>query len=262
MLGKVNIEDMCLLCYLRGWVFFPKAKYLIADGCKFFWLHYGNAVNENPMLFNPEATLASRKNQLSRLVKKLRGAGLLETKMVKGNLYFRMTELALALTKSGGPIAAIIKGVTPSGRDVAVIPENDDAITSGHDDSPPAIYIEQGTSEQKINESPPLSPSTGNVLAVMDFWKSFPGLTKAIEMTRGRERNLRKRLADPRWCDRWHQAVKRLAASPFATGGGPNGWRADFDWFLKPDSLTKILEGKYDDRLRSEFEYLDQRYER
>lgn len=45
----------------------------------------------------------------------------------------------------------------------------------------------------------------------------------------------------------WEQVVQKIAASHFCTGGGSQGWRADFDWFLKPDTHLRVMEGKYDD---------------
>ena len=26
------------------------------------------------------------------------------------------------------------------------------------------------------------------------------------------------------------------------------GWRADIDWYIKPDTIAKVMEGKYDNR--------------
>lgn len=50
----------------------------------------------------------------------------------------------------------------------------------------------------------------------------------------------------------WEAVFQRLAASSFARGlrAGANGdcWRASPDFFLKPDSAGKVLEGMYDDR--------------
>jgi hypothetical protein len=43
-------------------------------------------------------------------------------------------------------------------------------------------------------------------------------------------------------------ALNRVAKSSFCRGQNERGWKADIDWFLKPDTLTKILEGKYDDQ--------------
>ena len=38
----------------------------------------------------------------------------------------------------------------------------------------------------------------------------------------------------------------KVAASPFLCGNNGRGWRADFDWIMKPDNLLQIFEGKYD----------------
>ncbi len=46
----------------------------------------------------------------------------------------------------------------------------------------------------------------------------------------------------------WQEALQRLAESEFCQGGGKDGWRADIDWFLRPDTVARILEGKYDNR--------------
>lgn len=46
----------------------------------------------------------------------------------------------------------------------------------------------------------------------------------------------------------WLEAVKRIAASSFCVGKNDRGWKADFDFLIKPDTAHKALEGKYDDR--------------
>lgn len=43
------------------------------------------------------------------------------------------------------------------------------------------------------------------------------------------------------------EVFERVEASDFLTGKVKD-WRADFDWVLKPEHLTKILEGSYDNR--------------
>lgn len=44
----------------------------------------------------------------------------------------------------------------------------------------------------------------------------------------------------------WIEVVKRVSVSPLATGKGTSGWVMDFDFFLKPETHTRILEGKYE----------------
>ena len=78
LLGRVDVIALCVLDYLGGWFFCGKAKRAVVDGREYVWLHYEHAVEELPLLFNPQATVETRKNQLSRLVRGLREAGLVE----------------------------------------------------------------------------------------------------------------------------------------------------------------------------------------
>ena len=43
-------------------------------------------------------------------------------------------------------------------------------------------------------------------------------------------------------------AIERAMGSGFLTGQNDRGWVMDLEFFLRPDTVTKILEGKYDDR--------------
>lgn len=43
-------------------------------------------------------------------------------------------------------------------------------------------------------------------------------------------------------------AIQRVANSDFCNGLGSTGWVLDFDFFIKPDTFPKIIEGKYDNR--------------
>jgi hypothetical protein len=49
----------------------------------------------------------------------------------------------------------------------------------------------------------------------------------------------------------WRDVIKRIAQSGFCRGEGRDGWVADFDFLLKPETAAKALEGKYDNRSRS-----------
>lgn len=51
----------------------------------------------------------------------------------------------------------------------------------------------------------------------------------------------------------WIDAVKRISVSDFCLGrvtpkDGGRPWKANFDWFVRPDTIAKILEGQYDNR--------------
>jgi len=75
---------------------------------------------------------------------------------------------------------------------------------------------------------------------------AFPQLAKVKTMTAHRKAALRTRWGDPFFRENWAAAMAKIPGCPFLIGQSDRGWRADFDWFLKPDTVAKILEGKYD----------------
>ncbi len=249
LLGRVDLPSLCLLDYLGGWFFCDKAKRATVDGKEFVWLHYEHAVEELPLLFNPDAALASRKNQLSRLVQGLRDAGLVESVKVGRDLYLRPSDLAAALASSRErTVTKSAPTVTPP-RDGVVTPAHDESVTPRRDDSG-AANISETTIKQTVSKEPekPPTPLQGEATVIMAFWNSFPQLPQIQRLAEGRLRKLRHRLADGFFRANWKAGIERIARSPFCTGRGGRGWRANFDWFLRADTLTKIVEGVYDQR--------------
>jgi hypothetical protein len=98
------------------------------------------------------------------------------------------------------------------------------------------------------------SPPTGGgeepkkLPEVLQAWNAIQGVTHARQMTANRQTALRNRLSDSAWVQSWREALDRIAESDFCTGKSDSGWRADIDWFLRPDTVTKVMEGKYDNR--------------
>ena len=41
--------------------------------------------------------------------------------------------------------------------------------------------------------------------------------------------------------------LPKIAKSSFCLGENNRNWRANLDWFLNPDTVTRIIEGQYDD---------------
>ena len=77
------------------------------------------------------------------------------------------------------------------------------------------------------------------------------GLRHCASVTESRRRAARDRLSDPEWRDKYREGLIRIAKSEFLRGyrqaGKSKPFVANVDWFLRPDTLTQILEGKYDD---------------
>ncbi|MCA9111461.1 MAG: helix-turn-helix domain-containing protein [Planctomycetaceae bacterium] len=89
---------------------------------------------------------------------------------------------------------------------------------------------------------------------VMNSWNEVAnacGLSVIRKLTAQQQRALRARLSEPDWCAHWRTALDKLSKSTFLKGGGARGWKANFDWLVKPDSVNSLIEGKYDDGERS-----------
>lgn len=43
----------------------------------------------------------------------------------------------------------------------------------------------------------------------------------------------------------WIEVVRKISESNFCNGQNDRGWRADFDFLVRPDTWAKVLEGKY-----------------
>jgi len=80
---------------------------------------------------------------------------------------------------------------------------------------------------------------------IEEAWQEIPGLPAIRKWTPERRYMLAQRLADAGWLEDAIAAIRMFPECPFLTGKNDRGWRADIDWLLRPDSVAKILEGKY-----------------
>lgn len=77
-------------------------------------------------------------------------------------------------------------------------------------------------------------------------WNSLPQLFPKIKiMSSGRKRTLGARLKERDWRENYKRALALIPSSQFLSGGNERKWKAEPDWFLRPDTVAKILEGKY-----------------
>jgi hypothetical protein len=158
LLGKVDVAALCVLDYLAGWFFSKNAKRATVDGKEFIWLHYEHAVEELPLLFNPQAGVPSRKNQLSRVVQNLRAAGLVESVKVGRDLYLRPSDLAAAIASSRERTVTKSAAIISPSHDDTVTPLHGDTITPIDDDSCPTYINETTIKETSITETPTHHP--------------------------------------------------------------------------------------------------------
>lgn len=102
----------------------------------------------------------------------------------------------------------------------------------------------------EVRQTTPALESPDQRQAVLDAWNEMAksvGARAAIELTPARQRALSARLSNPSWRSRWRDALALIPGRPFLLGAGTRGWRADLDWFLRPDTVTRLLEGGWSD---------------
>jgi len=90
--------------------------------------------------------------------------------------------------------------------------------------------------------------------ALVEIWNThkapgMPGVTTPLRAGRPRTRMTTARLTEDPDLGRWREVVQRIARSKFCCGENDRGWVADFDFLVRPETFTKVLEGKYDDRV-------------
>lgn len=98
----------------------------------------------------------------------------------------------------------------------------------------------------KGRSPPPLADQSPPFAELEAYWNESLGVSHS--MTSQRQNKLKTRWKDATFRTRWREAIDRITASDFCRGLNDRGWIADLDWFLQIDTLTKINEGKYDNR--------------
>ena len=63
-----------------------------------------------------------------------------------------------------------------------------------------------------------------------------------------RRRALAARTKDAFFVEHFREAITKISESKFCLGDNDRGWKADFDFLLKPGVIEKVIEGKYDNR--------------
>jgi hypothetical protein len=76
---------------------------------------------------------------------------------------------------------------------------------------------------------------------VVVAWNSSRGIVQIRKLDLKRTQSLRSRLEEKDW--NWEAALKKFPLKCFSNG---DGWIPNFDWFIKPGTVDRILEGKYD----------------
>ena len=109
--------------------------------------------------------------------------------------------------------------------------------------------MEKGDTSSLRSDVRPPAPETEMLDAYNEAARQV-GWPTAGKLTQPRKTSL-ARIAGDIGAEGWRNAMARARASPFLTGkagrrDGHENWRPDLDFFLRPKTLTKLLEGSYD----------------
>jgi hypothetical protein len=121
-------------------------------------------------------------------------------------------------------------------------------------------------SEEKTSSSLSASPTPRegrpglNPLGLAMLWNELSGdlpkinigLFKPNNATQSRWTQARKRLESYPDKETWEQVIKKIAASAWCNGKNDRKWKASFDYLVRVDTVAKALEGKLDDKKKSE----------
>lgn len=86
--------------------------------------------------------------------------------------------------------------------------------------------------------------------AVVDLWQAMAartGLSPVRVMSRARVASLKARIKEVGF-EGMREAIEKIGASDHCLGQNGRGWKADFDFVITASRLTRILEGRYDNR--------------
>ena len=94
---------------------------------------------------------------------------------------------------------------------------------------------------------PPAGETRGCDEVVSQFNSICASLNKVSGMTEPRRKAVQSAL-NAVGQEKLAELFRKAEASDFLTKRNSTGWKAGFDWLMKPENYTKVLEGNYDNR--------------
>lgn len=110
--------------------------------------------------------------------------------------------------------------------------------------------------ETETDSESPLPPAGESECAevVSRFNSICVSLNKVSRMTEPRRKAVQSAL-NAVGQEKLTELFRKAEASDFLTKRNSSGWKAGFDWLMKPENYTKVLEGNYDNRSAAHTDY-------
>lgn len=87
---------------------------------------------------------------------------------------------------------------------------------------------------------------TDSAKTVTESWNLMAqkhGLPQVAKLTHKRAAAINSRLAYSWWRKNWLVALNLVPKNPYLLGDNDRGWKANIDWFVRPDTVVKLIEG-------------------
>ena len=109
------------------------------------------------------------------------------------------------------------------------------------------IELEKELETDSDATSPPVGETRGCDEVVSQFNSICVSLNKVSGMTELRRKAVQSALQAVGQ-EKITELFRKAEASDFLTKRNSTGWKPGFDWLMKPENYTKVLEGNYDNR--------------
>lgn len=126
-------------------------------------------------------------------------------------------------------------------------PVNESRIQEAGDGKPSTVtnplLIKEEVSNELLNTEE-AAKADGFADELKNEWNKYSGLPTFIRLTTKRLQSLRTRMKDSFFSENWKEALAFMGTTPFYYGENDRGWRANVDYFLRPDTVIKLMERK------------------
>lgn len=220
-----------------------------------FWVHK-NFANEKNFFdgyywtYNSSSAFSkmfpyATKRQIEIALKNLRENGLIKTGNYNENkydrtLWYTLTEKSISLLQFSD-----MEDSKKRNAYQGIVTPIPDTKTDFKTDSYPYNPPEGETEQQKEYKPRDRSESEYCKMVANSYNTICSNLTKVQKVTEKRKRAIKKAKKDIEEFGGWDKFFSCVASSRFLNGQNKDGWKADFDWLLKPEKMVKIMEGSY-----------------
>jgi hypothetical protein len=150
-----------------------------------------------------------------------------------------LTPLLAQGTVTGWHVACSASKELVLASELAASASSDPEVSSSRDPT-------RGVRKGEVRRGEPQTFPVNSPDSLMRLWNAtVTVLPKVSGLNASRRRHAIARITEYRDCD-WAAVIQRLDASPFCRGDNSRGWRANFDFFLRPTTIAKTIEGVYD----------------